>query len=94
MSEVSGGLSPSGDDKPNNIKENPKGTPYVQNRRRNRNNRPSRHVNPRASRFQGKCEQLKGVVYDVTNIGTNTDLFTTTTKAIAEYIATEYDDAG
>mmetsp|Transcript_4831 Transcript_4831/g.7343 ORF Transcript_4831/g.7343 Transcript_4831/m.7343 type:complete len:209 (-) Transcript_4831:157-783(-) len=92
MSETSGGPSPSGDGKPV-INDRSTGSNQTKVKRRNRNSRLSRHPT-RSVRYEGKCEQLRRNVYDITTIGTNTDLFSTTTKAIAEYIATEYDDAG
>ena len=58
-------------------------------RERNRGNRQKN----RGSRFEGRCADLKKFVYDVPAGAGNQELFITTTRAIAEYIATEYDDA-
>ena len=57
--------------------------------RRNRSRRSNQ--TPRESRFPGKCDDLKGSVYDVT-IGT--DSFLKTTRNLSEYVASEYTDAG
>jgi hypothetical protein len=41
------------------------------------------------STFQGKIAELKNTVYDV---GFDKDTFTKTTRDIAEYMASQYDD--
>ena len=57
-----------------------------------RNNRSRRNpATPRATRFEGSCEDLKGSVYDVT---AGKDTFLKTTRKIAEYVGREYSDAG
>jgi hypothetical protein len=62
-----------------------------QSSRRNRNRRPSAPV---IRKFEGKCEALKGHVYDVSHVPNNYELFNATTEAIGEYVATEYEYAG
>ena len=44
--------------------------------------------------FKGKCEALAGHVYELGAPNSAQNLFTTTTKEIAEYAAREYTDAG
>ena len=53
-------------------------------RGRGRNRRARGGNNVSRTKFEGKCEGLKGHVYDVTGIHTNNDLFLTTTEAIGE----------
>jgi hypothetical protein len=36
--------------------------------------------------FKGKCEDLKGHIYDCTNAAQAADMYTKTTREIAEYI--------
>eukprot|EP00521_Asterionellopsis_glacialis_P009862 CAMPEP_0195281132 /NCGR_PEP_ID=MMETSP0707-20130614/574_1 /TAXON_ID=33640 /ORGANISM="Asterionellopsis glacialis, Strain CCMP134" /LENGTH=311 /DNA_ID=CAMNT_0040339981 /DNA_START=103 /DNA_END=1035 /DNA_ORIENTATION=- len=91
MTEASDGSTPPGDGKPQKGNSNPNGGP--DNRNNRRRNRHPRNTN-RSNRYEGKCEPIKRSVYDVTAGTNSTDLFANTTKAIAEYIATEYDDAG
>jgi hypothetical protein len=63
--------------------------------RRNRNRRPVTQTNNTSTRrFEGKCEALKNYVYDVSTVPNNYELFNTTTEAIGEYVATEYEYAG
>jgi hypothetical protein len=45
----------------------------------------------RESRFKGSCEDLKGTVYGVTS---GKDTFLKTTRKIAEYVSSEYSNAG
>ena len=61
--------------------------------RRNRNNNRRAPIQ-QSSRFEGKCAALKKHIYDVSQISNNYELFNTTTEAIGEYVATEYDYAG
>ena len=60
--------------------------------RRNINN--NRRVGASSTRFQGTCEELKEHVFDPNDIRGGSELFTKTTKAIAEYVAREYASAG
>jgi hypothetical protein len=53
------------------------------NHRFQRSNTPS--VLLRTPKFEGKCNDLKGHIYDCTNI-LQADQYTKTTKEIAEYI--------
>ena len=71
----------------------PDGPPSSNDLRRNRRNR-GRRTGVQQSRFTGVCEDLKDYVYD-TGIGrNNAEIFSKTTKAIAEYVAREYMAAG
>ena len=56
--------------------------------------RNNRDRGPCGGRFKGKCESLIGHVYDLGTPNSSQDLFATTTKEIAEYVAREYTDAG
>jgi len=57
-------------------------------RRRNRGRK-----NTNASKFEGKCEELKGYVYDIQHSDA-TESFQKTTQEVAEYISKEYERAG
>ena len=57
--------------------------------RRNRNRRPALQ-----NRFEGKCLKIKNHIYDVSPIPNNHELFSATTEAIGEFVATEYEYAG
>ena len=71
----------------------PDGPPSSNDLRRNRRNR-GRRTGVQQTRFTGVCEDLKDYVYD-TGIGrNNAEIFSKTTKAIAEYVAREYTAAG
>ena len=48
---------------------------------------------PRQAKFEGKCEALKGHVYDCSD-ARQADQFTKTTKEIAEYVGRTYDRGG
>lgn len=62
---------------------------------RNRNNNCRNTNNDRKNqRFKGKYEDFSDYVYDVGLPNGNQDLFTTTTREIAEYVAQEYESAG
>lgn len=63
-------------------------SPNIKNRSRNR--RP----NVGGRRFQGTCEALRNAVYDIYHVVDNYELFNTTTEAIGEYVAREYEHAG
>jgi hypothetical protein len=63
------------------------GQPYRNNKGRRGNNNHS----TKESRFEGSCDDLKGIVYDVTS---GNDTFLKTTRKIAEYVSREYSDAG
>ena len=58
--------------------------------RRNRN----RQTTINSERFEGKCEKIKSHVYDVSHVPDSYELFNSTTEAIGEYVATEYEYAG
>ena len=71
----------------------PDGPPSSNDLRRNRRNR-GRRTGVQQRRFVGVCEELKEYVYD-TGVGrNNAEIFSKTTKAIAEYVAREYSGAG
>ena len=71
----------------------PDAPPSTNDLRRNRRNR-GRRTGVQQTRFTGVCEDLKEYVYD-TGIGrNNAEIFSKTTKAIAEYVAREYSGAG
>lgn len=59
-------------------------------RNRNRNT----DTRPKKAKFKGKCEAIEEYVYDVGLPTSNQELYSNTTKNIAEYIARTYDDAG
>ena len=74
-----GGPSPHGEAVPD-------GPPSSNDLRRNRRNR-GRRTGIQQTRFTGVCEDLKDYVYD-TGVGrNNAEIFSKTTKAIAEYVA-------
>ena len=69
--------------------------PSAASRSRNRSNNERGGGNARSLRFQGACDAIKEHVYDTsTHKGSGTELFTKTTRSIAEYVAAEYKDAG
>ena len=71
----------------------PDGPPSSNELRRNRRNR-GRRTGVQQTSFTGVCEDLKDHVYD-TGVGrNNAEIFSKTTKAIAEYVAREYTAAG
>ena len=71
----------------------PDAPPTSNDLRRNRFNR-GRRTGVQQTRFTGVCEDLKEYVYD-TGVGrNNAEIFSKTTKAIAEYVAREYSGAG
>ena len=80
---------PSSGNVPNNTGQ---GKKHRKDRRRNINN--SRRGAANNTRFQGACEDLKDHVFDPNDIRGGSELFTKTTKAIAEYVAREYTSAG
>jgi hypothetical protein len=45
----------------------------------------------RETKFEGKCNDLKGSVYDVVS---GKDSFAKTTREISKYVGHEFDDAG
>mmetsp|Transcript_30187 Transcript_30187/g.42774 ORF Transcript_30187/g.42774 Transcript_30187/m.42774 type:complete len:109 (+) Transcript_30187:329-655(+) len=51
----------------------------------------NRRRNQRESRFEGDCDDLKGIVYDVTH---GKETFTKSTRMITEYVSRQYNDAG
>lgn len=48
---------------------------------------------PRAPKFEGKCSELKGHIYDCSD-SRQSDQFTKTTKEIAEYVGRTYKYGG
>ena len=67
------------------------GPPSCNDLRRNRPN-GGRRTGVQQTRFVGVCEELKEYVYD-TEVGrNNAEIFSKTTKAIAEYVARKYYD--
>ena len=80
---------PSSGDAPNNPVQ---GKRNRRDCRRNVDN--NRRVGANSTRFQGACEELKEHVFDPNDIRGGSELFTKTTKAIAEYVAREYSSAG
>ena len=58
-----------------------------------RRNRGKNGGNGSGTKFEGKCEDLKGYVYDVQH-GNATESFQKTTQEIAEYVSKEYEKAG
>ena len=63
------------------------------NRRRNRSD-SQRKGGKGSSKFEGECADLKKYVYDTGLPNSYQDLFTYTTRGIAEYVATNYNKAG
>lgn len=61
------------------------------NHHRNSCGNRSPHLN---KKFEGKCEALKGHVYDISTVEDGYNLFNRTTKAIGEYVVMEYKYAG
>ena len=49
---------------------------------------------PRRTKFKGACEDIEDYVYDVGQPTSNQELYSNTTRRIAEYIARTYDGAG
>ena len=64
--------------------------------RGNRNSRNRSNGEPRTkkTKFKGACEPIEDYVYDTGQPTSNQELYSTTTKKIAEYIARTYDGAG
>ena len=59
-----------------------------------RNNNQGNYPSTRSStKFKGKCDELANHVYDIADTGENKELFATTTREIAEYVARTYDNA-
>ena len=71
----------------------PDGPPSSNDLRRNCHNR-GRRTSVQQTRFTSVCKELKEYVYD-TGVGrNNAEIFSKTTKPIAEYVAREYSGAG
>ena len=51
---------------------------------------PNTTVGPKTSKFEGRCDDLKGHVYDCSNPRQAADEFTRTTREIAEYTGMKY----
>jgi hypothetical protein len=62
------------------------GQPRRNNNRGRRNNNNSQ--SSKESCFEGTCDDLKGIVYDVTS--SSKDTFLKTTRKVAEYVSREY----
>jgi hypothetical protein len=60
--------------------------------RRGRRNRSNNRTHSRHEIFKGKCEDLKGAIYDVNT--SSTDTFAKTNKEVAEYVARAIPGAG
>jgi hypothetical protein len=75
----------------NNDDNNRNGRQRGRNNRRGRGNQQQQQ---QRSGFKGKCADLQGHVYDVGLPNSNNDLFSKTTKEIAEYVACTIDGAG
>ena len=90
MPEESGGTSPPD---PGNNNNQDQASPSANAARSNKKKKNRNRGSPRTPRFKGKCEELEGYVYDTGLPHSNQDLFTNTTKEIAEYVAREYDNA-
>mmetsp|Transcript_13488 Transcript_13488/g.19438 ORF Transcript_13488/g.19438 Transcript_13488/m.19438 type:complete len:102 (+) Transcript_13488:37-342(+) len=70
----------------------PDNVPSMDTQSRNQGNRGGRrHNHPRAKRFDGVHDALKGHVYDVT---AGKDTFLKTTRKIDEYVSTQYSEVG
>ena len=61
------------------------------NNHRNKNN--NKRTTPPVVKFEGKCEQLKGYIYDCLS-HKMADMYMRTTNEIAEYIGTNYKNGG
>ena len=48
---------------------------------------------PRQPKFEGKCDELKGQIYDCSD-SRQSDMFTKSTKEIAEYVGRTYKYGG
>jgi len=55
-----------------------------------RNNQQRDQQAPRTSKFEGRCEDLKGHVYDYANPRQAADQYTKTTHEICEYVGRTY----
>ena len=91
--------SPSSESRPNQegtnnapTRENDNSSPN-EGRGRGRRHRRKNNDASRAVKFKGKCPDIQGV-YDVGLPHSNQDLFITTTKEIAEYVAGKFENAG
>ena len=60
----------------------------LQNRNRRAFNRPTGIKEPK---FEGRCEDLAGHIYDMANAKQAADMYTKTTREIAEYVGRTYD---
>ena len=91
MSEQSDGVRPppTGSENMDTHGKNPNKGRHHRNR-----NRRGNHEEMSKSKYEGKCDDLKGFTYDVTHGNQTSDMFMRTTKEIAEYIGRTYNDAG
>ena len=64
----------------------------ARNRRSSRNN--NNHNNNHHGSFKGKATELQGYIYDVGLPNSNNDLFSKTTKEIAEHVSRTIEGAG
>jgi hypothetical protein len=55
-----------------------------------RRGQPQRDTAPRVSKFEGRCEDLSGHIYDYVNPRQAADQFTKTTREICEYVGRTY----
>jgi hypothetical protein len=79
---------PSKDTKGNNNSASGQG----KNKRQGYQHKPSSAV-PRQPKFEGKCDELKGHIYDCSD-ARQSDQFTKTSKEIAEYAGRTYKHGG
>ena len=59
----------------------------------NRYNNKAIHPTPKLTKFEGKCDELKGHIYDCSH-AKQADQFTKTTKEISEYVGRTYKHGG
>jgi len=89
MSESSPGNGPHGHN------DSTKPDPVFSSRRNKKLSRNQRNQLRRSDTFEGKCEALKGHIYDVSRgVNRQSETFQKTTREIAEYIGREFDDGG
>ena len=79
----------------NNNNANPDQAYSGGHRRNKRAGRNLKTTGQRTERFEGKCEALKGHIYDVAKgMHRQGETFQKTTREIAEYIGREFDEGG
>ena len=83
-----GSSAPGGSsNKAHNEGKGPSGTPNIEKGRHRGGG--FRKVPPRQPKFEGKCEDLKGHIYDCSD-SKQADIYTRTTKEVAEYVGKTY----